>query len=128
MKRMLTTAVLLILALGLAAAAPTALRLPPKIGDAALAGLLADKDSKVLLLDVRTAQEYAEGHIPGAVLLPYDELEAKFKEPDKGRPIVVYCRTGRRSAIAKEALGGLGYTNVSDFGGYMNWKRGLAKD
>jgi phage shock protein E len=128
MKRMLMTAVLLVLALGLATAAPTAVRLPPKIGETALAGLLADKDSKVLLLDVRTAQEYAEGHIPGAVLLPYDELAAKLKEPDKGRPIVVYCRSGRRSAIAKEALEGLGYTNVSDFGGYPNWTRGLVKN
>jgi|WetSurMetagenome_2_1015567.scaffolds.fasta_scaffold214784_2 phage shock protein E len=122
MKRIATTTILLILALGLATAAE---RLPPRIGEKALAELLADKDSKVLLLDVRTSEEYAEGHIPGAVLLPYDELAAKFKEPDKGRPIVVYCRTGRRSAIAADTLRDMGYVNVSDFGGYSNWKRGL---
>jgi phage shock protein E len=98
------------------------------IGDKALAGLLADKNSKVLLLDVRTAEEYADGHIPGAVLVPYDELAAKFKEADKGRPIVVYCRTGRRSAIAADTLKDMGYTNVSDFGGYTNWTHGLAKE
>jgi phage shock protein E len=119
---------LIFLALGLATAAPSAIRLPPTIGDKALAELLADKASRVLLLDVRTPQEYAEGHIPGAELIPYDELAAKFKEADKGRPIVVYCRSGRRSAIAADTLKDMGYTNVSDFGGYTNWTRGLVRE
>lgn len=123
----MTTTLLLFLALGLATAAPSAIRLPPKVGEKALVELLADKASKVLLLDVRTPQEYAEGHIPGAALIPYDELAAKFKEADKERPIVVYCRSGRRSAIAADTLKGMGYTNVSDFGGYTNWTRGLVK-
>jgi phage shock protein E len=127
MKRILAIAIHLLLALGLATAAPSAARLPPAIGDKALAELLADEASKILLLDVRTAEEYAEGHIPGAVLIPYDELAVNFKEPDKGRPIVVYCRSGRRSAIAADTLKHMGYVNVSDFGGYTNWKRGLVR-
>jgi rhodanese-related sulfurtransferase len=97
-------------------------RLPPKIGFAELSSLLASPQSSLLLLDVRTADEFAAGHIKGAVLAPYDELAATFAEKDRDRPIVVYCRSGRRSAIAKATLESMGYRNVSDFGGINNWK------
>ena len=119
MRRHLFAALLAAAFIGLAAAAPRAL--PPAIDEKSLVALLADKAAKPLLLDVRTEEEYSAGHIPGAILMPYDEIEARFAEPDKGRPIVVYCRSGRRSAIAKETLVGMGYANVSDFGAYTNW-------
>jgi rhodanese-related sulfurtransferase len=76
-----------------------------------------------ILLDVRTQEEYDEKHIAGAKLLPYDEIsdKAETELPDKDAPILLYCRTGRRSKTAAETLIGLGYTNVLDFGGIVDW-------
>lgn len=89
---------------------------------------LAKKDNFVLL-DVRTPEEFAEGHIAGAVLLPYDQVEQKAASmlPDIEKSIVVYCRSGRRSAIAVESLRGLGYKNVRDFGGISRWQGKLER-
>lgn len=82
-----------------------------------------------VLLDVRSLDEYNSGHIPTAVLLPHDEINSKAEAllSDKNKEIVVYCRSGRRSAIAAEALGKLGYTNVQDFGGISRWQGTLEK-
>lgn len=100
--------------------------LPAALSYEDLARLLAVPGLR--LLDVRTAEEYAAGHIPGASLAPYDAIDAaSFAEGDKAAPIVVYCRSGRRSALAKATLESLGYTNVSDFGGIDNWKGALEK-
>lgn len=84
---------------------------------------------EVILVDVRTNDEYVQGHIPGAVLLPYDAVDKLAAEvlPDKGARIVVYCRSGRRSAIAADALRALGYADVRDFGGINRWKGALEK-
>lgn len=81
------------------------------------------KDEGVLLLDVRTEDEYKEIRIPGSQLLPYDEIIARKGElpADLDTPIIVYCRSGRRSAIAAETLLGLGYTEVYDLGGIQDW-------
>ncbi len=89
--------------------------------------MMAEPGSSVLLLDVRTSEEYADGHIPGSVLKPYDEIADSFVEVDKSRPVAVYCRSGRRSAIAVETLRGMGYTNVWDLGGITGWKGTLEK-
>ncbi len=105
--------------------AQAGLTLPATMSYAQLSSLLASPDSPVLLLDVRTAEEYAAGHIPGAVLAPYDALAATFTEADKNRPIVLYCRSGNRSGIAMRTLRSMGYANLSDFGGIPNWKGGL---
>ena len=80
-------------------------------------------DTDCVILDVREREEYDAGHIPGAILLPYTEIDAKAKTtlPDKERLILVYCRSGRRSKIAAEALVKLGYTNVKEFGGIIDW-------
>ena len=82
-----------------------------------------------VLLDVRTQEEYDAGHIASAVLLPYDEIALKAATvlPDKEKEIVLYCRSGRRSAIAKKALVELGYKDVEDFGGINRWKGELVK-
>ena len=113
--------ILLILALG-TAGSQTAAKLPPKIGYAELSSVLSGASLDVLLLDVRTDEEFKSGHITGAKLAPYDGLAASFSEENKDRPIVVYCRSGRRSAIAQETLSGMGYRQVSDFGGIGSWK------
>lgn len=84
---------------------------------------IMDSGEEHIILDVREQDEYDAGHIPGAVLLPYTEIENKAEEmlPDKDKQILVYCRSGRRSKIAAEALGKLGYTNVKEFGGIIDW-------
>jgi rhodanese-related sulfurtransferase len=77
----------------------------------------------VVLLDVRTQEEYQAGYIEGALLLPYDEIAQTIDKFDIVRDdtIIVYCRTGRRSAIAAEELIGMGYTSVYDMGGIADW-------
>lgn len=82
-----------------------------------------------VLLDVRNQEEFDAGHIAGAILLPYDEINLKAATvlPEKEKEIVLYCRSGRRSAIAKKALVELGYKDVEDFGGINRWKGELVK-
>ena len=82
-----------------------------------------------VLLDVRTLEEFNAGHIPSAILLPYDEINLKAETvlPEKEKEIVLYCRSGRRSAIAKKALVELGYKDVKDFGGINRWQGELVK-
>jgi len=81
------------------------------------------------LIDVRTQSEYDEGHIEGALLLPSDQLEALAAEQlkDKDAVILVYCRSGNRSASASKLLVELGYTNVYDFGGIIDWPGEIVK-
>ena len=76
-------------------------------------------NQQAILIDVRTADEYAAGHAAQAILVPYDVIEQKIAPiaPDKNQKIYLYCRSGRRSAIATETLKGMGYTNVTDLGG-----------
>lgn len=82
-----------------------------------------------IILDVRTEAEYDSGHIPNAILLPVDEIEAGNLEliSDKNQVILVYCRSGNRSSIASRALIEEGYTNVYDFGGIIDWKYEIEK-
>jgi phage shock protein E len=81
------------------------------------AGDFAAEDA--LFLDVRTAEEFAEGHVAGATLIPYDQLQTRWREIEayRDRPVVVYCRTGRRSAIAVRVLQQQGFTKLYDGGG-----------
>ncbi len=79
-----------------------------------------------IVLDVRMQNEYNAGHVPGAVLLPLDLIKANSPQvlqtlPDKDAEILVYCRSGRRSKEAANALIALGYTNGYDFGGIIDW-------
>ena len=85
---------------------------------------LMDSEEGYVILDVRTQAEYDEGHIPGAVLIPEYEIadRAEKELPDKDQLILVYCRSGRRSKIAAEELVKLGYTNVKEFGGIIDWE------
>lgn len=91
---------------------------------------LLEQDATAVILDVRTADEFASGHIPGAKLLPYDEIDANRAAMlilTKDAPVVLYCRSGRRSAIAGDSLRRLGYTTVYDLGGVGNWPYGLER-
>ena len=84
---------------------------------------IMDIEEGYIILDVREQDEYDAGHIPGGILIPYTQIEEKAKEmlPDKDQLILVYCRSGRRSKIAAEALVELGYTNIKEFGGIIDW-------
>ena len=84
---------------------------------------IMDSGEDHIVLDTREQDEFDEGHIPGAILIPYTEIDNKAEEmlPDKDKLILVYCRSGRRSKIAAESLAKLGYTNVKEFGGIIDW-------
>ena len=84
---------------------------------------IIDSEEGYIILDVRTQEEYDEGHIPGAIVISHEEIAEKAEEvlTDKDQLILVYCRSGRRSKIAAEALVELGYTNIKEFGGIIDW-------
>ena len=83
----------------------------------------AKRDGGAFMLDVRTAEEWNEIHIPGATHIPLDELENRLSEVPKDQEIVVYCRSGNRSKPGAETLVNAGYTNVSSMaGGVKEWK------
>ena len=84
---------------------------------------IMDSEEGYIILDVRTQEEYNQGHIPGAILISHEEIAEKAEGvlTDKEQLILVYCRSGRRSKIAAEALAELGYTNIKEFGGIIDW-------
>ena len=90
---------------------------------------IMDSGEEHIILDTREQDEFDEGHIPGAILIPYTEIENKAEAtlPDKDKLILVYCRSGRRSKIAAESLSKLGYTNVKEFGGIIDWTYEIEK-
>ena len=82
-----------------------------------------------IIIDARTQEEFDEGHIEGAIMIPEYEIKDKAEKelPDKNALILVYCRSGRRSKIASEELVKLGYTNVKEFGGIIDWPYEIVK-
>ena len=90
---------------------------------------LMDSESGYVIIDARTQEEYDQGHIPGAILIPEYEIadRAEKELPDKDQLILVYCRSGRRSKIAAEELVQHGYTNVKEFGGIIDWEYEIVK-
>ena len=84
---------------------------------------IMDSEEGYIILDVRTQEEYDQGHIPGAILIPDTEVEVTAEEvlTDKDQLLLVYCRSGRRSKLASEILVELGYTNIKEFGGIIDW-------
>ena len=82
-----------------------------------------------VLLDARSEEEFSEGHIPGAIVIPHEEVSerAESEIPEKDVPVFVYCRSGRRSKIAAEALVALGYSEVYEFGGIIDWPYEIEK-
>lgn len=128
----------LALATSLLVLAPACAATPPPVAPAAPAAGLPDGDPALahklvaaggLLLDVRTPAEFAERHVEGAVNIPVEEIAARVSEVeklaggDKNKPIVVYCKSGRRAAQAKKALMEAGFLQVTNLGGLSDWDR-----
>ena len=90
---------------------------------------IMDTEEGYVIIDARTEEEFREGHIEGAILIPEYEItdRAEAEIPEKDTLILVYCRSGRRSKIAADALTALGYTNVKEFGGIIDWQYEIVK-
>lgn len=90
---------------------------------------IMDAETEYIIIDARTEEEFTEGHIKGAVLIPEYEIKDRAEKelPDKETLILVYCRSGRRSKIASEELVKLGYKNVKEFGGIIDWPYEIVK-
>lgn len=84
---------------------------------------IIDENSDIYIVDVREEDELIEGYIENSILIPLDmvKTEAEHIIPDKNKRVLVYCRSGKRSAIAVKELAKLGYKDVIDFGGIMDW-------
>ena len=93
------------------------------------AKMIMDTETDYIIIDARTEEEFAEGHIENAILIPEYEIAKRAEKelPDKDALILVYCRSGRRSKIASEELVKLGYTNVKEFGGIIDWSYEIVK-
>ncbi|HET8724028.1 MAG TPA: rhodanese-like domain-containing protein [Anaeromyxobacteraceae bacterium] len=123
----------LVLGVGVAVASPVvaaaeaaAVDVKPGVVSGATARTLAAAGAKVV--DVRTPEEFAAGHVPGAVNVPYDELPRRAAEiGPPSTAVVLYCRSGRRSGIAAEALRKAGFTKVYDFQSVSAWPGELVK-
>lgn len=87
------------------------------------AAAMMEEETDYIILDVRTEEEYASGHIPNAINIPNEVIGSEEipELPDKDQLILVYCRSGNRSKQASKKLANLGYTNVVEFGGIMDW-------
>lgn len=108
----------LVLLLGLSPLAARADR--PPVAPAAVAELTARADAP-LVLDVRTPEEFAAGHVPGAILIPHDQLPARLGELDRSRWVLVYCKSGRRAGIAEELLVKEGFEVRQIEGSWQRW-------
>ena len=85
---------------------------------------IMEENENYIILDVRTQAEYNQGHIPNAICIPNETIDENVvnKLPDKNQMILVYCRSGNRSKQAAEKLKKLGYTDLIEFGGIIDWK------
>ena len=90
---------------------------------------IMDTENDYIIIDARTTEEFNDGHIENAILIPEYEIanRAEKELPNKEGLILVYCRSGRRSKIASEELARLGYTNVKEFGGIIDWPYEIVK-
>lgn len=88
-----------------------------------------DTKQDMVIVDVRRKEEYEEGHIPNAIVIPLNELETTIEKriEDKDKTIVIYCRSGRRSEIAVDQLEKKGYTTIYDLGGILDWEYEIEK-
>ncbi len=100
---------------------------PPGVVDAATARRLVAAGVKAV--DVRTPEEYAAGHVPGAVNVPYDQLAKRYAElGPPATPLLLYCHSGRRSGIAVQILKAKGYTRLYDLQAYERWVQSEPKE
>ena len=99
-------------------------RLPYQQISQATARMMMKADDGHVVVDVRRQDEYDEGHIPGAILIPNESIETERPEelPDLYQIILIYCRSGRRSKEAAQKLADMGYLNIYEFGGIIDWE------
>ncbi len=102
-----------------AASAPAPQAALPDMSQAALLEHQAKHADHLFVLDVRSPEEFREGHVPGAVNVPYDQIAARIAEVPKNKDVVLYCRSGRRAGIAADVLAANGYTRLSHLEGDM---------
>lgn len=123
MKRIISILAAAILALSFSGCSSDNAPLTYTSISASEAKALMDSESDYIILDVRTEKEFADGHIPDAILIPDYEIEERAENEltDKNQLILVYCRSGRRSKTAAEKLAAMGYSNVKEFGGIIDW-------
>ncbi|MBS3991271.1 MAG: rhodanese-like domain-containing protein [Erysipelothrix sp.] len=86
-----------------------------------------NQDSSIVLVDVRTVEEFATGYVAGSINIPIDDIAATFESQisDKDTQLFIICRSGNRSALASEQLKKMGFTNITDIGGIINWPQPL---
>ena len=91
---------------------------------------MMEKEENYVILDVHTHEEFAAGHVPGAIVIPNETIGAEEipQLPDKDQLIMVYCRSGNRSKQASDKLVKLGYTNIVEFGGIIDWLGEIVMD
>lgn len=99
----------------------TALAGRPAVSPAAVAEITARADAPILL-DVRTPEEFAQGHLPGAVLIPHDQLAARLDEIGRDRWVLVYCRSGKRASTAQDILEDAGIEVRQVEGSWLRWQ------
>lgn len=116
MRRFIPLSLLLLVALPTAALAGR-----PAVAPAAVAEITA-RDDAPILLDVRTPEEFAQGHLPGAVLIPHDQLAARLDEIDRDRWVLVYCRSGKRASTAQDILEEAGIEVRQVEGSWLRWQ------
>jgi phage shock protein E len=90
--------------------------------------LVQEQNEPYVLVDVRSPSEFASGHIPTAVNIPVDAISQQLPTEDRAALVIVYCRSGARSARARDILVGLGFVNVVDFGSLSRWTGDLVRD
>lgn len=90
---------------------------------------IMNENTNYIILDVRTVAEYNDGHIPNAICIPNETINGDIidKLPNKEQLILIYCRSGNRSKQAAEKLKNLGYTNLVEFGGIIDWEGEIVK-
>ncbi len=121
-KSIAFTGILLCIALIFGCASKTeAEEVPDYSDEKVLERLINSSDREYFLVDVRTPEEYVPAHIPTAINIPVDKIGENPPTKDKDALIIVYCRSGARSARAKATLEEMGYTNVHNFGGIIDW-------
>ena len=124
---MILLTLMMILLSGCGAASQTATEAPKSTAYTQISSSKAmemmEKEQNYIILDVRTQEEYKSGHIPNAICVPNETIgSADIPElPDKDQMILVYCRSGRRSKEAAQKLADMGYTNIVEFGGIIDW-------
>ena len=99
------------------------------ISQAEAKAIMDDRKNRVIILDVRRPDEYAEGHIENAINVPNESIidREPTELPDKDQLVLVHCRSGKRAKEAAQKLEKMGYTNIKEFGGIIDWPYGIVK-